>query len=293
MGDLSLGLLPELGGSVSFFRAKRGNRWINLMRPLSGPIHDYRGPTDTAMFPMVPYANRIGDNRFTFKGRTYVVAPNLEGERLNLHGTGWQSKWMIARADATSVELVLDHIASANPYSYSAVERFVLTPERLDVTLKITNRGERAMPFGFGFHPWWIRDPSVTIRFCAQHFWLEGPGHLPTDRITLPPELDFSTARSLPQTWRNNCYSGWDGYAEILFHGSSVGLRIEADAAFQHLMLYCDPSKPTFCLEPQTHAAGALNRPGDDAQSLGLVILEPGETTMGTVGFTPFASYGD
>jgi len=135
----------------------------------------------------------------------------VSGEPLSLHGSGWQSAWKVARASTAVAELTLDHIEPKEPYSYSALQRFSLQPDRLTVTMRITNRGEHAMPFGFGLHPWWRSESDVTLQFRSTHFWLEGPGYIATDRITLPPELDFAKARGLPPTWRNNCYSGWMG----------------------------------------------------------------------------------
>jgi aldose 1-epimerase len=153
----------------------------------------------------------------------------------------------------------------------------------------VTNRGARSMPFGLGQHPYWPRENDVTLRFRSTHFWLERPDCIATDRITIPRELDFAVARGLPKTWRNNDYAGWDGVAEIEFGRVGVGLRIEADPIFRHLMLYCDPDQAVFCLEPQTHVVGAFNRlQENDAQDLGVVILEPGESMRGSVSYWPY-----
>src|SRR5262249_17042238 len=142
------------------------------------------------------------------------------------------------------------------------------------------------MPFGIGLHPWWIYDSHATLQFRASQFWLEGPGYLPTDRISVPPELDFSQPKTLPSRWRNNCYSCWDGYARLCFPRAGFGICIKADPLFGHMMLYSDPDKRVLCLEPQTHATGALNRVNEE--NLGLVVLKQGESVNGTVSFFPF-----
>ena len=109
---------------------------------------------------------------------------------------------------------------------------------------------------------------------------------MPTERIATPPELDFSQARPLPLAWRDNCYAGWDGRAEITFPHSGIGLRIEAGSLFQHLMFYCDPAKTFFCVEPQTQATGALNRVAhNDKDDLGVLLLKPGESAEAEVSF--------
>ena len=242
------------------------------------------------MFPMVPYANRIEGNRFAFGGADWQVATNNPPERFNVHGTGWRSAWTLDRRSPDEARLTLDHEAPSDPYAYRAVQHVTLTPERLVVAMTLTNRGPRPMPFGFGLHPWFPRDDDATVSFHAERFWLEGPDGVATEPVTLPPELDFAVRRRLPSTWRNNGYGGWDGVAEIGFPSRGVGLRIEADPIFAHLMLYADPTKPFFCLEPQTNAPCAFNRVGQvDEAALGIIVLGPGETCGGSVRFTPVA----
>lgn len=281
-GDLTLGLVPAIGGSVAFFR-KGG---IDLMRPLSEANHRAANVLGVAMFPMLPYANRIANNAFTFGGRTWRFAANNPPERFNVHGTGWHSSWQTESQTATSALLSLHHLAPDEPYSYQATQRFTLTPDGLEVAMTLRNDGPVAMPFGFGLHPWFDRDADVELRFAATEFFMEGPQGVPSERLATPPELDYSRSRPLPDTWRNNDYGGWNGVAEIRFPSRRLGLRFEAEPIFGHLMLYADPERPFFCLEPQSNAPCAFNRLGT---GMGEVILEAGQTMQGTIRFLPFA----
>jgi aldose 1-epimerase len=174
------------------------------------------------MFPMVPYANRIAGNQFTFAGHVWRFAANNPPERLNVHGTGWQSPWAVENQEAATVTLVLDRVAPKEPYSFRATQRFVLTPEHLVVTTTVTNLSSWVMPFGFGQPPWFEREPASTVAFRAAQFWMEGPEGVATNPISITPELDFAVSRCLPGT-----YGGWDGRAEILFpsRGLGCGLR--------------------------------------------------------------------
>ena len=285
-GLLRVGLTPEIGGSVAYFRT--GD--VDLMRPLSAESKARGDVLGVAMFPMIPYANRIVNNEFTFGGREWKVQADNPPERFNLHGTAWKSAWTVERCSVAEAMLTLDYISKDEPYSYHASQYFGLSCDHPTVTTTIVNRGDWAMPFGFGQHPWFERDPDVTVAFRASQFWLEGPDYVATEPLKTPPELDFSAARKLPGTWRNNNYGGWDGSAEIRFPSRGVGLHIYADPIFGHLMLYADPSQPFFCLEPQTNAACGLNRIGGQRDpELGLIVLQPGNSTTGSLSFTPFA----
>jgi aldose 1-epimerase len=283
-GSLSLGLVPDIGGSLAWFRRDG----VDLMRALTDARRAARDVLGVAMFPMVPYANRIAGNAFEFGGRRWQFAPNNPPERFNVHGTGWRLPWQAAR-DAAGVTLELEHRAPAEPYSYRATQHFALSPDGLRVALRLTNLGPVPMPFGMGLHPWFDREPDTMLRFTAGQFYMEGPQGVATERLRTPPELDFSAGRPLPNTWRNNDYGEWVGEAELRFPDRGTGLRVTADPIFGHLMLYADPDQPFFCLEPQTNAPTAFNRiaSGRDA-GMGVIVLAPEQSMVGTITFTPF-----
>ena len=143
------------------------------------------------------------------------------------------------------------------------------------------------MPFGFGHHPWFDRDPDVTVQFHARTFHLTEPEVVIGERIALPPERSFATPRGLPERWRCSDYGGWTGPATVRFGSRGVGVAITADPVFGHVMFYApDPRLPIFCIEPQTNASGAFNRAGgfEDPED-GVIILEPGESAAGSMRF--------
>jgi aldose 1-epimerase len=291
-GPLSVGLAPEVGGSLAHFRIERDGKAIDLMRPLSDADRRAKNPVGAAMFPMVPFANRIADNEFSFRGRTYRFTANNPPERFHVHGTGWHSEWSLVSAgpDRAVLELVRERLDE--PYSYRATQTFAVTTTALTVTTMIRNRGAVAMPFGFGQHPWFEREADVELRFDAGAFWIEGWDHVASERIATPPELAFTEWRRLPRARRNNCYGGWGGRAEIRWPSRKVGLRIDAEPVFRHLMLFTDPLRKDFCLEPQTNAVTAFNLMAEhpDGDDLGVIILEPGQSAGGSITFTPFAA---
>lgn len=284
-GALEVGLVPAIGGSVSFLRW----RGIDLMRRLSDGDREAGNVLGVAMFPMTPYANRIAGNTFDFAARRWDVLPNNPPEKFNVHGSGWQNAWAVAVAGTAEATLSLEVAGGNEPYSYRATQRFAVSGEGLSVTMTLTNTGGETLPFGFGLHPWFDRDPDVTLRFKARRFYLEEPEGISGDPIALPPELDFAGGRPLPGGWRNNDYGGWDGEATLRFPARGAGLRIKADPVFGHLMLYADPAKPYFCVEPQTNASGAFNRGRWDDPGEGVIVLAPGQSATGAVWFMPFA----
>jgi aldose 1-epimerase len=283
-GELVLGLVPEIGGSIACFRAGG----VDLMRPLSAEAERDRDVLGVASFPMLPYANRIDGNSFAFEGETFAVKPNNPPERFNVHGSGWKSAWSVEERSEASATLGLDFSSHDDPYRYRATQRLALRDGTLTLETTIENRARRRMPFGFGHHPWFPRDPDVSLAFRARDFWLEAPNGVAGDRISVAPELDFSAGRELPKAWRNNNYGRWDGVAEIRFPSRGLGLRMEADPVFRNLMFYADPKRSFFCVEPQTNVSCAFGKTEESAEALGVIALAPGESASGTLRFTPF-----
>jgi aldose 1-epimerase len=281
-GQLSVGLVPTIGGSVSYLR--RGG--VDAMRPLSVADQAAGNVLGVAMFPMLPYANRIVGNSFAFDGTTYRVEANNPPEKYNVHGTGWHRSWRVeSRSDHDAV-LSLKVIEPHAAYSYRATQHFTVDDDGLTVLMAIANAGAVAMPFGLGLHPWFERDADVTVQFRAKRFYLEEPEGVSGNAISLPPELDFAAARPLPQGWRNNDYGGWDGVAAIHYPSRGLTLEMRAEPVFGHLMVYADPTKSYFCAEPQTNASGAFNRPGGMSDpDEGVLVLQPGESASGSVRF--------
>lgn len=257
-GTLTLDLAPGIGGSVAAFRIGGDD----LMRPLSAGDRATGNVLGVAMFPMMPYANRITGNAFRFGGNTYSFLANNLPEKFNVHGTGWRRPWNVIHVNQTEAKLSLEVVEPGDAFCYRATQGFALDASGLTVSITLTNAGPETMPFGFGLHPWFERDAAVTLQFGARRFYLEEPDGVSGNPTTLPPELDFTVARNLPQGWRNNDYGGWDGVAKLRWPSRGVGLSIAADPVFRHLMIYADPTKPYFCVEPQTNASGAFNRPG-------------------------------
>lgn len=275
-GAYAAGIVPELGGSIAWLR----HDGRDLLRPLSEPVEAGVGAQDTAMFPMLPFCNRIAGSRLAWRGEIFEVAPNVAGEDRALHGYGWIRPWTIDVQSENQVDLVLRDVTL--PFDFAARETFSLSEAGLRATLAVTNCGKKSLPFGIGFHPWFTRARGVVWQFKASGYWLAGNDALPSDRISLPPELDHCDGRALPAGWRNNCYDGWDGRLRIDYPTQKLAVDICADPIFGHLMVYADPERDSFCLEPQSHLSGSFGRETPD-HPLTMAELAPGETLSGSI----------
>jgi aldose 1-epimerase len=282
-GELSVELVPALGGCVAGFR----HGALDLLRPLRAPAGASPHALYSGMFPMVPFANSIRDNRFGLDGQTYEVRPNMAGARLNYHGSGWQLPWAVSEHGGDFAELALDNASVDGVWRYGATQRFGLTGDALSVHTQVTNQGERAMPFSFGHHPWFPRHGQALVRFAASGIWLEDSDGHAEQLVPMPGDADYGRWREPPSHYVNTCYAGWDGHAEIMWPLLDMGLVLTGDGVFGHLMFHVPPDRPDIvCLEPQTNAPSALDGLEEGRIAPGVHILAPGESVGGNLRMT-------
>jgi len=254
--------------------------------PLLRPARDDAAAIDSACYPLVPFGNRIRGNTFRFGGDVYCLSPNTDWDRHYLHGEGWRDEWSVEEQTDDSLSMTHAHDASCMPYAYMSRQRFLLTDSGMELYLSVTNTGERPMPFGLGWHPYFPMTPLTTLQTQTGKMWTEEEGWLPGAPVALPPELDFSTPRGLPAHWVNNAFENWSGSAVVSWPERGTALRITADPIFSTMFLFVsdtafDPSYASdfFALEPMSHLPDGHNQPDLG----GLTVLHPGETLQGAM----------
>ncbi|WP_343315471.1 aldose 1-epimerase [Brucella sp. BE17] len=264
---------------------------IPLLRPAA---HDNVAAMDSAAFPMVPFANRLGGNGFAFRDRIYHLSANTSLDPLYLHGDGWLAQWDTVEHLQHSLVLSYRHPGDGkSPYNYTARQVFNLDEHGLNLQMSVTNEGADELPFGLGWHPYFPLRSDTLIKFEAKKFYTEAEGCLPGEELKLSEPFDFRAPRSLPQRWINNGFSDFQGTAYVYWPVAGLTLEMHCDPAFAHVFLYLpyiENSKASmpdfFCLEPMTHRTNGHNSP-----DLGnLRSLAPGEVLSGSIRLTISAS---
>lgn len=233
----------------------------------------------SAMYPLLPFANRIKDNQFMWENELINWPNHSLDDHFFLHGNGWIEEWH--NTCQTSLELEFELYSSIeNICTYLATINYQLVDNALLVELSITNKMNRTFPFGLGLHPFFTTLPNSEIRFNAKGLWLEDSNHLPTQFVSpVPDNFACHQLRKIPEIWINNCYAGWDGDA-VLQHHNGIKVILSSDCPilqvfkFAHQGESC-PKERFICLEPQSHAVNDHN-----SANYGLLqLLEPEQTS--------------
>lgn len=279
-GELELVVEPSRGGAIMAFR----ERGFDLMRAWRG-IGGH--PVDYASFVQVPFPGRVDHGRFSFGGRDWTLPLNNPPEPHAIHGDGWKAAWRVLGRDGTRLHLELVRDLAAAPLRYRAEQVYELAADTLSVTIAVTNLGERAMPFGFGHHPYFDKRPGSLLSAEVSSAWMPDALNVPQRLEPVPIPLGFRLRRPVAElTPMDLNFQGWSGQARIDWPLEGRALEIEADATFRHLTVYVPAGKDYFCVEPVSMIGNAFNLMREH-EGTGARVLEPGERLQGTIRFTP------
>ena len=279
-GDYQFELCPKGGGCMTAFRYQG----IDLMRPATDEYWQNFEPRASGSFPLVPFSNRIADGRAIFEERTFHFPINMPPEPHTIHGDGWMAAWTVERHEPARA--VLAHEPENTAFTYKSRQIFELSADGLAASLEITNTGDENIPAGFGHHPYFPRTDDLTLEMPLSEVWLPDERKIPNSKVSVPDEWDFSSPKRLaPLTDLDHDFTGGEVRATLRWPGRGISLDIDADPAFQHVVVFVPPDRDYLCVEPVTHVANAVNMLAAGDQNTGLQILRPGETLEAVMRF--------
>jgi len=261
-GPLRLVLRPDLGGSIA-------GLWrddLAVMRSTEGPA--LTGSRQGASYPLAPYSNRLGYRRFRWLGHDHTTGPNFDDNPHSLHGVAWQRPWEVVSSSDSQAELAYSHSPDADwPFAFVVKQRFVLTPEALEVHLAFTNTAAQPQPVGLGWHPYFPKRSRSRLHIELSDRWDSDASGLPTRRVP-QPGIDSDVAHLA----FDNCFEGWRGSAQL--RDEKLSLRLSS--SLPYLVVFTPPEKPYYCVEPVSHVSNAIHMA--DPAAHGLRSLAPQAT---------------
>lgn len=264
-----------------------------VLRPYSGSAERPFSVLDAACFPFVPFCGRIEGNEFFVNDKPYALRANTGEDKHCLHGDGWLSEWSVLEVAPERICLSLMHLSNcSSPYQYNASLKISVQGEQLRMNLTVINRGNDALPFGLGFHPYFPLTSSTKIKFHAEGYRDEREDHLPGELQEISGDVDFSLAASVPDRSMHLGYERWTGSVLVSNPEHGVEVCLEASPECSRLQIFSPASRLDssdnqnyICAEPMTHTCNAHRMRGNH----GLRLLEPGESmqTWMTIDCTP------
>lgn len=259
------------GGSVLSLRYTKGDKHFDLLKESDGKT--------PAMFPMVPYANRIRGGAFIYFGIKRGLPQTDKNVKDPIHGDGWINAWKVKESSDKALTLVYKHAKGADgfPLPYEAEETFAIHDKKLSIKLKVTNTGDLPMPVGLGFHPYFKRTPDVKLQFRNRTVWANEALPPRNRPYKTPDEWNFENKKNLNKLTCDLCFGNFDGTAVIEYPKDGFAVRMETKPETNHIMLFAPGASDYFCLEPSTQTTDAFNLASQGVIGTGIQTLEPGE----------------
>ncbi len=246
-------------------------------------------PNRFGLWPMLPFANRAF-GAVIDRGEERITLPiNDPATGSTIHGFGWQARWRIVEARADRAVLVHERRAGDDPYRYRATLVVALRPGLVRIALGVTNLADRALPFGFGLHPWLPAAADTLIAFRAAGALDLGPGYRAGGVVRWDRGGPFARLRPLDRAAETALsLIGWDGSFRLETPSQRLAITLEAGLFWRHPLLWAPAEADFVCFEPQSHALGAPSE-AIVRSVTPLATLEPGEGLWDTMTLTPDA----
>ena len=290
--ELEVTLLPRLGNNViSLFDVKK-QREI-LRRP---------DESDQAFFMQKPYhfgmpllipPGRIRKGQFQFEGTSYQFDQNTANDN-HIHGLHRTQAWCVSDIEededgcAVTTEFRTEddpHWMEQFPIPLKFEMTFRLQEARFTQTLTVTNLGDHRIPFGIGYHTWFMIDGEPerwNLKLPVNSIYELNDELLPSGNLIPLGDLEaLNTGMNMQGTNFDTALRiGEKQPVEaLLLRDDGYGLRYTADEnLFRHWVLYTKgPADQFLCIEPYTWLANAPNV-SEDASFTGLLTVEPGQS---------------
>jgi galactose mutarotase-like enzyme len=232
---------PARGGIVTRFGIA-GRRVLFMdTATLRDPTKNVRGGVPV----LFPSPGKLVDDTWSYGGHR---------GSMKQHGFARNLPWHVAQSSASAATLTLvanDDTRAQFPWDFSVEQTFTVSGTSLRLDQRVTNHSGSAMPFGFGFHPYFFvpdaAKPGTTIATRATRAF----DNVTKQTIALSaidltrPEVDL----------------------HLLDHGSTASelaspsgtVQLRGSPEYTHWVVWTLAGRDFVCLEPWTCPGNALN----------------------------------
>ncbi len=272
-------------------------------------------PTGSGIPILFPFPGRLPGGTYRYEGRTYTVT-GVDSNGVLLHGFAKDRPWRVGHLETTPQHAELRAILSSSdqpdtlhgyPFPYEIAVSYRLDESGLTHSVRVHNRGETSMPFGYGAHPYFRiplgpegRRQDCRVIIPASRRWdlgriasLAEGDRLSWEDVTHPVESGLDPRRpvQLEDRLLDDALTGLEarnGWIECRVDDPAVRFAavMRCTDNFPTIVVYTPPNRPGLCFEPWTCPPNAINLVAQGIENTGLIVLPPGETWQATMVLT-------
>ena len=234
---------------------------------------------------LFPYPNRIADAIYSFEGTDYKLPMNFPHEKNAIHGLVYRKNFDVIDQENGEIgcklfiKYLVEEKIEGYPFNYMLEINYKLHVENgFECTTKISNLDDQHLPFGHGWHPYFIAGNSsindLSIQFPSKEVLDVDQRGIPTGKSE--KYTKFNLLHQIGHTELDSCFllENSDQPAEILIVNKDInfGYKIWQERGinkYNYLQIYTPPSRKSIAIEPMTCAPNVFNN------EKGLIILSP------------------
>ncbi|MBQ1939861.1 MAG: aldose 1-epimerase [Alistipes sp.] len=302
-GDYTALLIPSVGANlVRLANTKLG---VEILRtPTAEEVETFKSRPQIFGLPLLFPPNRIENGRYEFEGRTYQYPITIEKEQNYHHGIIKGEPFVVSKVEEDDEKVKIecryysnvanDAIYRDFPHAFKCKIVYKLSAKGLKQEVVFSNRSDKAMPVGVGFHT------PMLIPFAGGEA-ADYRMRVAVDEQVELSERNLPTGKKLPLTEQyaklregglqvTDCEPVEAGFTlrEIEVDGKSyrgavveniktgVKTYYEVDEQTTYWTIWNNGGQVNYCCpEPQSWITNAPN--AEDPKAAGFVAIAPGE----------------
>jgi len=282
-------ILPYLGGSINNICIRKDDRLYSIIKGYSSSEDAQKNIRSSFRgCHLFPFPNRVKDGKYSHNGKKYHLEINFPQEKNAIHGLIYNKEFKIIGGkdghDQCSLTLLYNpnELPKGYPFNYSLEVQYLWQKNsNFECTSKVTNLCNEEIPFGIGWHPYFVAGDTN-----ADDLWIQFPSEqiLKVDKRLIPTGAsnvysDFNKLTRLGKTKFDDCFvlKNDSALAETIIFNKKENFAYKiwqevGEGKFNFLQVYTPSTRDSIAFEPMTCAPDALNN------KQGLIRLAPGKS---------------